>query len=290
MPIAYRQRLVLVAVAALLATLMLGRLPTEAATTCAFVINNASMTLQDDCQTDETIFVPHGLTLDGAGHTITAVDPAGGPFPRAVVENAPTATEIHVTNLIIQGDLSREGCLGGDARLRGILLDRAGGTIVNTEVHDLRRLGPGGTSGCQEGNAIEARNFGPNCETPAERVLVTISDNVVDGYQKTGILTNGGVDALITRNVVVGDGPVNYIAQNGIQVGFGATALVSANVISGNAYTPNSFYACGIIIVEAAGVDAKPQDNLFPARNEPLANEKDLCNFHRGGNYEPFGR
>ena len=33
------------------------------------------MTLNGDCTTDATILVPNGFTLDGAGNTITAVDP-----------------------------------------------------------------------------------------------------------------------------------------------------------------------------------------------------------------------
>lgn len=275
-------------VAVLLATLgalLLTAAPAAAITTCAFTypLTGDTMLLTADCTTDETIFVPDGVTLDGAGYTITAANPAlGGDFNGAVVRNAADADEMHVTNLVIDGALTVDGCDAGDNRLRGILFDRAGGTVTDTTVRDIRQ---GTASGCQEGNAIEARSFDPATgDATAERVTVTISDNVVTDYQKTGIVASGGVDAVITRNVVTGDGPVDHIAQNGIQVGFGATALISANTVSGNDYTPTSWFACGIIIVDADGVDARPQDNLL------VDNEKDLCGYRRGGNYEPFGR
>lgn len=285
-----RLRTIFIALATFMAALALGAAPAAAATNCVFVpagITGTTMLLTNDCFTDQTIFVPNGVTLDGNGHTIEAANPAVGDFNGAVVRNDPAATEIHVTNLRIEGSLTVDQCDAGDDRLRGIMLDRASGTITNTEVVNIRQ---GQASGCQEGNAIEARSFDVTDEATDPRVRVTISDNLVQGYQKTGILANGGVDAVITRNVVIGDGPVTFIAQNGIQVGFGATALISANTISGNNYTPTSFFACGIIVVAADGVDAKFQDNLFPDRNDPLANEKDYCGFQRGGNYEPFGR
>jgi len=244
------------------------------------------MVLIADCTTDTTILVPHGVTLDGNGHTITAMHPTAGHFMGAVIRNDPSATVIYVTNLNINGAFTVDACDAGNDRLRGILLDGAGGTVTNVQVVDIRQ---GTQSGCQEGNAIEARNFDANLNAVTPRVRVTISDNVVRRYQKTGIIANGGVDAIIGRNIVEGVGPVDFIAQNGIQIGFGATALVSANTVSGNNYTPNTFFACGTLIVEAGGVDAKPQDNSFPATNDPSANEKDLCTFHKGGNYNPFG-
>jgi hypothetical protein len=50
---------------------------------------------------------------------------------------------------------------------------------------------------------------------------VTITDNVVTNYQKTGIVSNGDMSPTIHDNVVTVAGPVSYIAQNGIQLGFG---------------------------------------------------------------------
>jgi hypothetical protein len=256
-----------------------------------------TLLLTEDCVTDHTYQVGPGKTLDGNGHTMYAVDPVGGHFLGAVVQNATAPSEIHVTNLTIRGQFTTGAvCDGGLARLRGILFSGASGTITNNRLIEI--LQPVSAQGCQEGNAIEARNFVPDDDPTTvdetlfsrDRTTVTISDNVVERYQKTGILANGNVDAIVTRNAIQGIGPSTVIAQNGVQIGFGATGLVSANVISGNNYTPTSFFSCGIIVVDADGVDRKQQDNLFPPNTDAMANEKDTCGFAKGGNYEPFGR
>src|SRR5690606_20564767 len=104
---------------------------------------------------------------------------------------------------------------------RGILLEGAAGSITGNTVTGIRQ---GTTSGCQEGNGIEARN--EPFDASGSDVAVTITGNVISGYQKTGIVANGSVVATIRGNQVAGDGPVTYIAQNGIQVGFGARAVV----------------------------------------------------------------
>jgi hypothetical protein len=262
----------------------------SAATTCVIASTaplGNSLVLLNDCTTDEPILVPNQFTFDGDGHTITAVDPIGGHFTGAVIRNATGNSVIHVTNVTIRGQFGADVCDAGELRLRGILFEGAGGTVTNTHLFTVRQ---GPSSGCQEGNAIEIRNFPEDAMSSSSRTHVTVSDNDVHNYQKTGILVNGNVEAVVIRNVIEGDGPSTVIAQNGVQVGFGATALVSANTISGNNYTPNSFYACGIIVIDADGVDRKQQDNLFPPNTDPMANEKDTCGFAKGGNYEPFGR
>jgi hypothetical protein len=258
----------------------------RALSTCVFITTGTSMVLQNSCTTDTTITVLPGITLDGNGYTITAVEPLSGHFTGAVVQNAMAGGEIHVTNLTIVASLNGNPCDAGEQRLRGILFFGASGTATNNHV----TVTQGVNFGCQEGNAIEARNFVDETLFSPDRTTVTISDNVVPQYQKTGILANGNVDAIITRNVITGVGATTLIAQNGVQIGFGATGLVSANEISGSNYTPNSFFACGIIVVDSDGVDRKQQDNLFPPQGDPMANEKDTCGFAKGGNYEPFGR
>lgn len=245
----------------------------SAATTCAFTFSGTTMTLVADCTTDQTLFVPDGVTLDGADHKITAVDPAGGHFLGAVVRNGGTVA--HVTNVTITALNLANACdpPGNppanlpDNRLRGILFDDAAGSIVNTTVTGVRQ----GLSGCQEGNAIEVRNFEQN---PTTR-NVTISGNTVSDYQKNGITVNGAVLADVTNNSVTGDGPIDYIAQNGIQVAFGASATVSGNSVSGNDYTPASWLACGVLYYDATGVRA--------FRNHYANNERNVCNFGKGG-------
>jgi len=238
---------------------------------CTFTTSGTTMTLDADCVTEQTIAVPDGYMLDGAGHSITAVDPAGGHFLGAVVKNG--GTEAHVTNLTVTTDGLANVCDGGDDRLRGILFDGAGGSITNSTVTNVNQ----GPSGCQEGNAVEVRNAPFDSSGPDIEVL--IDGNTVDGYIKNGITANGSVAAVITNNVVTGAGPVGVplAAQNGIQVGFGATAVVLDNVVSGHDYTPDAWLACGLLFFEADGVKQ--------SKNSSFGNEKDLCNFGRGGGH-----
>jgi len=241
---------------------------------CATTISGTTMTLIADCQTDHTLLIPDGFTLDGAGHTITAVDPAGGHFLGAVLRNE--GASANVTNVTVTASGLANVCdpADPDTRLRGILLQGAGGSITNNTVSGVRE----GLSGCQEGNAIEVRNA-PFDNTGTD-VIVTISGNTVSDYQKNGITANGSVAATITGNVVTGDGPITYIAQNGIQVGFGATAVVKSNTVSGNNYTPSDAVACGLLLYQADGVKSSA-NNLF-------SNERDNCNYGKGGgNYNP---
>jgi hypothetical protein len=279
-----RLRAFLVSLALIASFSSLGPVPSaQAFSTCAFLMTTDTWLLLNDCTTDVAISVPDGVTLDGNGHTITAVEPGLGHFTGAVVQNATAPSTIHVTNLTIDATLNGNPCDAGPQRLRGILFSGASGTATNNTV----TVTQGVNFGCQEGNAIEARNFLGEPLASTDRTTVTISDNVIPLYQKTGVLANGNVDAIVTRNVITGVGPSTVIAQNGVQVGFGATGLVSANAISGNNYTPNSFFACGIIVVDAGGVDRKQQDNFFPSQGDPMANEKDTCGFAKGGNYDP---
>ena len=236
---------------------------------CLVSDDGSTIRLLADCTTDATVVVPNGRTFDGDGHSLTAVDPAGGHFLGAVLAVGPGAATF-VTDVEVTSSGLANVCDGGGDRLRGILFEGAGGSITDTFVHGVRQ----GPSGCQEGNAIEVRNA-PFAPPYGGYLLVEIADNVVSDYQKNGITTNGSVDAVIVRNTVTGGGPITYTAQNGIQVGFGATALVEDNTVSGNDYTPADTVACGLLLFDAEGVKQR--------RNTFIANERDICNFGRGG-------
>lgn len=243
---------------------------TASAGSCDFSTGGTTMTLQSDCTTDHTITVPNGYTLDGAGHSITAVDPIAGHFLGAVVKN--DGTSANVTNLTVTTFHLADVCDGGTDRLRGIMFDGASGSITNNTMVGIKQ----GASGCQEGNAIEVRNA-PFDTTPGAIKAVTISGNTIRDYQKSGIVANGHVLASITGNTVTGAGPINYIAQNGVQVGFGGSATIKGNTVSGNWYTPDSDIACGVLFFQANGVKA--------SSNTLFGNERDNCNFGKGGGH-----
>jgi predicted extracellular nuclease len=235
---------------------------------CLFTVSGTTMTLVADCTTDETIDVPDDWTLDGAGHTITAVDPDGGHYVGAVVR-ATGGTTTTVRDLGVTASGLADVCDAGADRLWGILFEGAGGSIVDNTVNGVNQ----GASGCQEGVGIEARNAPFTSAGPD--VAVAISGNEVTDYQKGGIVANGSVVATIEGNSVTGSGPISYIAQNGIQVAFGGSAAVRSNVIAANFYTPKDNVACGVLMFDADGV--KQGANVF------AGNERDVCNVGRGG-------
>ena len=63
--------------------------PTTRATSsnCLFTTVGTTMTLSGPCTTDSPIVIPDGHTLDGAGYTITGVDPSGGHFKGGVIQS-----------------------------------------------------------------------------------------------------------------------------------------------------------------------------------------------------------
>lgn len=216
---------------------------------CNARLEQPVLTLQADCTTDVPVFVPDGLTMDGTAHTLTAVDPSGGHFLGAILRNRGTTMNVRNLRVKAQGLLKDGPCDGGDDRLRGILLQGASGSVVDSEVLNIRRNQPsGGNSegtprGCQEGHAIEVRNG--SASTPTQ---VSLLRNLVSGYQKVGIVVAGRVDATISQNTVTGAGPVAHIAQNGVQLSDGATGQVTGNQISGHSYTGTTDVASGVIV------------------------------------------
>jgi hypothetical protein len=217
-----------------------------------------------DCTTDETIVIPNGYTFDGNEHTITAVDPAGGHFRGAILQNAGATANVVDLNLTASGLV--DACDGGTDALAGVRLLDASGSISNVDAVELNQ---GHASGCQEGDAFEFRSSGTITRT------VTVTGSSAVNYQKTGVLVSGAVVATVSGNTVSGYGPSTVIAQNGIQVSFGASAVVERNTISNNDYTLPAWVACGLLTYDAKGV--RQSKNVF------VANEKNVCNYGRGG-------
>ena len=197
----------------------------DAATTCDFQGAGATMRLIADCTTDSTIIIPDGVTLDGANLTITAIDPVGGHFLGAVVANGGRTASILHTRITTQA--LADVCDGGAARLRGIYFDGTAGVIGGNIVTDLNQ----GESRCQEGNAIEVRSL-----VDGDPVNVEVGQNVVTGFQKSGVVVTGNVDAWIHDNQIGASAAQSNLAANGVQVGYGAWALIERNRIAGNSW------------------------------------------------------
>lgn len=228
-------------IAMVLGVLVIGG-PARAGSDCDFIDTGDALILTDDCTTDETIVVPDGYTLDGRGNTITAVDPSGDHFRGGVVENG--GASAHVEHLTVTTDgLANVGDSGAD-RLRGIFLDGASGSITHNSVIGINQ----GNSGAQEGNAIEVRNA-PFDGTHPDTKTVEIAHNVVDDYQKTGIVANGDVDVSIRHNDVGASATQEKLAANSIQFGFGALGAAMQNRVDGNQWKGTSSFAGTAILL-----------------------------------------
>src|SRR3982751_4089232 len=94
---------------------------------CSFNTSGTTMTLAADCTTTTSVIVPNGFTLEGAGHTITGVDPVGGHFAGGVIQSGGATAK--VTNVKVTTSGLAEVCDAGSQRLRGILFDGASGSI-----------------------------------------------------------------------------------------------------------------------------------------------------------------
>ncbi|RKH67480.1 right-handed parallel beta-helix repeat-containing protein [Corallococcus llansteffanensis] len=214
---------------------------------CAFTLAPGKVSLSADCVTQGPVFVPDGFTFDGAGHTLTAVEDAaaGEHFQGAVLRNRGPVASVRGVTVTARSLL--DVCDAGALRLRGILLEGATGAIEDSVVEALHQAG--NLSGCQEGFAIEVRNDAAG----AAQVTVGLRRNRVTGYQKAGLLVAGRVDVAAEDNVVEGGGPVGHIARVGIQLAYGVLGRVVDNEVTGNAYTPATDAATGILVVGGAG-------------------------------------
>jgi len=228
-----------------------------ATTDCTFSAVGATMFLDDDCTTDATILIPDGMTLDGKGHMITAVDPAGG-FKGAVVGSG--GSTAHVTHLTVTASGLANACKSGGDRLRGIMFEGAGGSITHCTVAGINK----GASGCQEGNAIEVRNA-PYDGTHPGTVTAELAHNTVIDWQKTGIVANGDVNISIHHNKVYESATQANLAANSIQFGFGALGIATLNYVEGNqweGWSPASDFAASAILTFNADVVKVSKNNI----------------------------
>lgn len=206
---------------------------------CPVIENGNVLTLAGNCATYSTVLVPDGYVLNGAGHFIIALDPPGDRFKGAIARNCGgSAFYMNLRLMLIE---LADFCDGGDDALVGIRFDNATGSVINTQIFNIRQ--GDGTGGCQEGTGILIRNQGPLSPTQ----FVGVQNNLLFGYQKAGVVAVGDVVVDITNNRMVGAGPIGNVAQSGIQIGLGATGRIVNNLISGHSYTGEGV-ANGILV------------------------------------------
>ncbi len=218
-------------------------------TACAGALTGSTFALSADCDTSVQLTVPNGVTVNGAGHRITAHDPSPGvPFSGAVLTNDPSGTSMNIEDLTIEGT-GFEGVCDNQV-LIGILFNNAGGSVHEVNVEDITQH-----SGCPLGQGIRANATAGVAQT------VTITNTVVSGYQKGGLVASG----MMTMNVSVSTiGPPDpltpgTISQNGVQYGgvgvnAGAGGTISQSVIYGSGYGNSSDRSTAVLAYGASGV------------------------------------
>lgn len=238
-------------------TAVLFAVQARAANDCVFATNGTTMTLQGDCTTDASLLPPDGFTYDGNRNVVTAVDPAGDHFRGAVIQKY--GGSANVVNFVINAGSLANVCDAGADRLRGILFDNASGAILNNTVLALNQ----GASGCQEGNAIEARNIATVTVQQVE-----IAQNDLRAWQKSGIVVNGAVNGHVHHNRVTPSATQSNLAANSLQYGFGSSGLAEHNDLGLNSWlgwSPASDYAAtGILVYDTApGAVVVQRNNLM---------------------------
>ena len=193
----------------------------------------------------EQVDISKSLTLIGAGPATTIIQapltlPNTSTMNSFIVRIAGAGVSVEVKEFTITGP-GPSGC--GSIHSGILVRDGAHANIHDNKILEVRDNPVGG---CQNGNAIQVgRQFWATTGT------ADITNNVISGYQKTGIVVdNIGSQADIVGNTIVGDGPIAYIAENGIQISRGATATVTGNTVSGHSYTPYTASSAGILLYE----------------------------------------
>ncbi len=203
------------------------------------VVITRNVTLQNVVgMADPMITIPAG----GAVQNTTTL--SGFPTAAQVLVEPTTTADVTIRHIVVDGAGNNIQTCG--LQLMGIYYKNAGGSISLSTVKN--QLLPEGYQGCQSGLGIYVQNAAAGTNP------INISSNTVTNFNKNGITVNeAAATATITKNTVVGLGPVDFIAQNGIQVAYGANADIETNNVSNLIYTPSTYGSSGILLY---GTDA----------------------------------
>ena len=219
--------------------------------TCTFNMAGTTLTLTADCTTTETVTIPDGDTLNGAGHTIFAHDPAGATFNGAVVGNA--GPEMSLADLTIDGEFGPvpPHCPGNP--LWGVSYANASGSMTNVRILNMTRHGT-----CSIGMGIRIA-----AEDSQGHQAITISHCSVSDFQRGGLLAAGNATVDVVHSTF---GPPDLkvpnpdaIAQNTVQYGSvapfsGTGGVFSGNTVIGTGFGGDRGLSTGVLIWGAANL------------------------------------
>lgn len=171
--------------------------------------------LQEDCVTDETIFITNGWTFDGDGHTVFALDPAGDRLQGAIVMVGEGGGNIH--DVVIDGGGLAAPCLpdGGATALSGVVFLNSTGEARRVRVRDLARTFPDDLARAVEGES-QLKSCGTGIAIVGESAATVTASTIADtGY--VGILVESG-SATIGGSVIVRARDTGILALRGAQL------------------------------------------------------------------------
>lgn len=220
-------------------------------------------TLTQDCSTYGTINVPDGWTVDGSGHTLTAVEDAAHPnFPGPVLMSAQGTgsgpATMNVENLDIESSGFENGQNSG-GQLAGVKYDRAGGSVSNVVINGISH-----GKGVQEGIGLWFRNRDASGSYFVPGATVSVDHVRVTNYQKGGVIFDGNLGFTMTDSTVGSaagpDGtPLSGIAANAVQISRDAHGSITDSTIGLNEYNPvpppgDGSDATGILVYDSKTV------------------------------------
>ena len=198
-----------------------------------------TFTLSADCAPTGPLTVPPGITIDGAGHTISVTED----FQGAVISNE-AGGPITLRNLTVRGtNLTRTDC----APLLGVLLTNTDATITNVEVHGLNRPA---AAGCQTGLGLRVLSVDGTPHT------VNVSGFKTTDFQKAGLVASGTVTVNVSGSTIgpPHQFPPKTIGQNSVQFGGsvpGGGGTFSHNTVIGTGFGDPSSLSTAMLLVQA---------------------------------------
>ena len=270
--------------------LMLSLTSFATAATCNISTNTTTKvdSLLNDCETSSTITVSDGYTLDGKGHTITAILDSNGAFSgSAVITNASGAGTIFVKNVI--ADFGDIGCIVP----QGITLFEVAGSVTASSV---LHAGPSCSSPVIGIYVNDATGVARSVTISTSKVLIANTGIQVDGTSATTVNITGneisagvpvrisGAGGMVSKNsleatneaVILNGAPtkvltnnVNLVSGNGATVGIDVST--DGHTVKGNRvfnYGAINFTGVGI---SNAGINNAITSNIFRCYSKTIS-------------------
>ncbi|HEY7590035.1 MAG TPA: hypothetical protein VH723_03530 [Candidatus Limnocylindrales bacterium] len=207
------------------------------------------------------------------GITLRSVVPLAAVIRAPAVMTPPANAIVHVAGAqdvrILGFRITGPGPGGCNSIGVGVLVNLDGSALIaGNHVTNIRDEPFGG---CQNGIGVQVGSFtaSGDVSTPGRATIVF---NVIDRYQKGGVIVNEpGSYGRVENNVLRGVGPSPAIAQNGIQIGFHASADVLENLVSGHSYTGVDdaiWDSAGILLTDLAIPDTVVVSGNRVSRND----------------------